>query len=296
MIVWLASYPRSGNTLMRTVLKKCMGYESYDDQVDEALRKANSSSEVEEAFGHLSLPVDWVTFYNDQCGTQSRSFVKTHLPPRDDQPAIYIARDGRKAILSYFHFHRKFFPKKDISLEQLILGIDEYNSWTEHINLWSPFENIKILLLRYEDLVSVSHEDLERISYFIQHQGPIAEWKNPFEALRNRIPKFYREGEIHWQGDPEWTESINRLFFYCHGEMMVRLGYASESEVEKYVCELTPDMKKIIDLARQCKFEWKMYERECRLRLDVINNLKTTCDERLELINLLDSKLRMVAR
>ncbi|MAV31484.1 MAG: hypothetical protein CL866_04615 [Cycloclasticus sp.] len=29
MIIWLASYPRSGNTLMRNILKKSMGLTSY---------------------------------------------------------------------------------------------------------------------------------------------------------------------------------------------------------------------------------------------------------------------------
>jgi len=32
MIIWLASYPRSGNTLLRTVIKSCMGIDSYSDQ------------------------------------------------------------------------------------------------------------------------------------------------------------------------------------------------------------------------------------------------------------------------
>ncbi len=30
MINWLASYPRSGNTLLRTILKTCFGLMSYD--------------------------------------------------------------------------------------------------------------------------------------------------------------------------------------------------------------------------------------------------------------------------
>ena len=30
MIVWLASYPRSGNTLLRQVLKRCFGLDSYE--------------------------------------------------------------------------------------------------------------------------------------------------------------------------------------------------------------------------------------------------------------------------
>ncbi len=32
MIVWLASYPRSGNTLLRTVLSECFGLRSTADE------------------------------------------------------------------------------------------------------------------------------------------------------------------------------------------------------------------------------------------------------------------------
>lgn len=269
-----------------------MGYESYDDQVDDDLRSVNSSLEAEKIFGHVPLPDVWDKFYATAISSALPSFVKTHLPPRDNQPAIYVVRDGRKAMLSYLHFHRKFFPKGKANLQGLILGFDEYTSWSEHIDAWSPVDRQNTLLLRYEELIDADRALLEKIACFIGHLGPVDEWKNPFKVLQQKIPKFYREGNVLWQGDAEWTEWIDEVFFYCHGQMMVKLGYTSVLDVSRVTDRLKPEVTELIDLARHSRKEWTKYEKECRSRLAVINDLKNTCDNRLELINTLNDALK----
>lgn len=292
MIVWLASYPRSGNTLLRTILRQCMDYESYDDQVDESLRSANSTLEAEKISGHITLPDVWDKFYGPAVASESPVFVKTHLPPKDEQRAIYVVRDGRKALLSYLHFHRSFFPSSQVSLQELILGFDEYASWAEHIEAWSPFHRPNTMLLHYEELVNADMALLKRIANFIGYSGAIGKWQNPFNVLQQKIPKFYREGHVQWQGDPEWTEWIDDVFFYCHGQMMAKLDYTSSSKVSQATERLKPDVKELIDLARNSRKKSTMYEKECRSRLAVIKDLKSTCDNRLELINNLNDALK----
>jgi len=292
MIVWLASYPRSGNTLLRTILKQCMGYDSYDDQVDESLRAAHSSSEAERLFGHASVPDAWDKFYAAASSSELTSFVKTHLPPRDNQPAIYVVRDGRKALLSYLHFHRKFFPENDVDLLGLVLGFDEYSSWSEHLEAWLPFDRPNTLLLKYEELINADMALLEKIACFIGYFGPIAEWQNPFKVMQQKIPKFYREGNVLWQDDAEWTEWIDSVFFYCHGQMMIKLGYMSAGDVSQRTTRLETEIKELINLTRYSRKECMKYEKECRLRLEVIEDLKITCNDRLELIKTLNDALK----
>jgi hypothetical protein len=290
MIVWLASYPRSGNTLLRTILKQCMGYDSYDDQVDESLRAANSSSEAEQLFGHASVPDTWDQFYAAASSSELTSFVKTHLPPKDNQPAIYVVRDGRKALLSYLQFHRKFFPENNVNLQGLILGFDEYSSWSEHLETWLPFDRPNILLLKYEELINADMALLEKIACFIGYLGPIAEWQNPFKVMQQKIPKFYREGNAFWQDDVEWTEWINSVFSYCHGEMMIKLGYSTLEEISRMTGRLEPEMTELINLAHYSRKECIKYEKECKSRLEIINDLKSTCNDRLELIKTLNKE------
>ena len=61
MSVWLASYPRSGNTLLRTVLKQTMGLNSYSDEKIRPI--VGLSVTAKEAFGHLPIEEPWDAFY-----------------------------------------------------------------------------------------------------------------------------------------------------------------------------------------------------------------------------------------
>src|SRR5262245_33348568 len=96
MIVWLASYPRSGNTFLRIVLERVYGVRSsviYDtDGVAERLGAA---------FVGAGERVD--------LGAARRSgevhFIKTHRRRdervQEDDRAICLVRDGRDALVSY---------------------------------------------------------------------------------------------------------------------------------------------------------------------------------------------------
>src|SRR5690348_16713218 len=91
MITWLASYPRSGNTLLRAILREMFGVQSYslyDDKND-----FGNKPEVAEAVGHVSHGRTPEEFYRFAADSSEMYFVKTHEAPRDDSPAIYVVRD-----------------------------------------------------------------------------------------------------------------------------------------------------------------------------------------------------------
>jgi len=77
---------------------------------------------ISEVIGIAPLPSEWWTLYPDLSASADTVFVKTHSPPEDDQPCIYVVRNGRLAILSYYHYLRAFFPGSDRNLIELILG------------------------------------------------------------------------------------------------------------------------------------------------------------------------------
>src|SRR6478609_26138 len=135
MIVWLASYPRSGNTLLRTILKQSMGLSSRSDSMDEN-DHAKEGDVWASDVGVEGILSDWSTFYRQACGSDEIFLVKTHRPPVDDQPAIYVVRDGRKACLSYLHFDRRF-RKGTKSLAEIVVGIDRYGDWSSHYHAWA---------------------------------------------------------------------------------------------------------------------------------------------------------------
>ncbi len=268
MIVWIASYPRSGNTLVRTMLKHCFGVETYE-------RESTPFGIVEdfitETIGHKELPEDWPEFYDIACEGPSQAFVKTHLPPEDDQPCIYVVRNGRQAILSYYHHCRKFFPGDERSVLDLVLGCDSYRDWSTHLRAWNPLSRPDTLLLRYEALVENPECEIDRIGDFIRFQGDVKPWRNPFSELRELDPEFFRQGSAGWAPDRLWTWHIESLFWACHGNMMDRLGYPALNSEGDFIPDPEADYRDLIAslrwFASRAIYEREVFEIAARDRL-----------------------------
>ena len=92
MIIWLASYPRSGNTYFRVLLNTIFGVKTYSIHNDTHDIAADQSTV--EIVGHEHLPED---FDLDRARLSNSIYViKTHAPPQNETDmAIYLVRDGR---------------------------------------------------------------------------------------------------------------------------------------------------------------------------------------------------------
>lgn len=286
MIVWLASYPRSGNTLLRTVLHQTLGHSSYSDEIDPEVRRNVALAEgVERKFGHFDLPSAWDDFYPHATRAGETYFVKTHRAPRDNQPAIYVIRDGRSALVSYAKFHREFQPQHGKSLPHLVLGDDYYGGWSDHYRAWSSRGGAQTLVLRYEDLARASDSLVESLARFIGTSAPPRPWVNPFEEMRNANPAFFRRGKLEWDGDAAWTPFVDRLFWRLHGELMRDLGYPTPPGASS-----DADETAFIDIAAALLGENRELRRVCGEREHVIETLNRACEERLALIEKLNAR------
>lgn len=140
-VVWVASYPRSGNTFLRTVLNQCFGLKSGSVYAHDF----GGSHAVEDVVGHI----EWAENGAIEFGDAPVKLMKTHWrQPPDLRPAIYVVRDGRDAIASLFQFWNERQALTDI-----IDGRNDFGSWADHVTAWDPTDRPNTLLLRYEDLV-----------------------------------------------------------------------------------------------------------------------------------------------
>lgn len=262
-----------------------MGYGSFDDDIDpEIWKRIAFTDAVARRFGHIELPDSWDNFYREASASSETFFVKTHRPPRDEQSAIYVVRDGRFALISYEKFHREFQAEHGKSLLELVMGHDYYGSWSEHYRNWTTRREGKTLVVRYEELVDASDALLGRITAFVGRALPPESWKNPFERMKEENPGFFVAGKSEWDGDSSWSPFIDGVFFQNHGALMEELGYASRAEVTKARGRVTPGELALVGLVRSLIKEKKALEHVCGERKAVIDELDRTCKERLALI------------
>jgi hypothetical protein len=279
MIVWLASYPRSGNTLLRTMLRQALNIDSYSDHP--IPRNIGLTKETKSKFGHLDYKGSWEHFYQKARDSQDIYFVKTHLPPRDEEPVIYVVRDGRRSILSYRDYHQSFFPEYPGGLWELVLGADYYGGWSEHYAHWHR-EKVECLTLRYEDLVSAPSSVLRKIVEFVGNIEQRSDWQNSFSELRQENPSFFRHGKVTWDEPKEWTQEINAAFMYLHGALMIDLGYVQRSVVTESLSQTAPGLIELIEVARSIQRDR--------------NALASTCGERLRVIESLQERESLIRR
>lgn len=185
-LVWLSSFPRSGNTFLRTVLAQCFGLKSASLYVHDL----GDDPQVERMAGHIEQQNGRIDF-----GPQSLHLVKTHGAPINDAPAIYIVRDGRDATISLYHFLKGRVPLEDIAT-----GKSAFGSWAAHLAAWTPEHRPQTLFLRYEELATDLSTSIDRIAGFLERE-PVsrslpsrdelaktgAKWVRPSDAPRVRL-------------------------------------------------------------------------------------------------------------
>jgi hypothetical protein len=225
MIVWLASYPRSGNTLLRVILHQAFGlttHSRYDDMDDITPNPALAA-----LTGHATHRLGMDAFIDAARAAPETYFVKTHELPNDDAPAIYVIRDGRAATISLWHYWQNFVPVSGPpALLDIVLGDIFCGGWSDHLFAWNPTARRDTLLLRFEQLTAGDPAAIEAIGNFLKLRQIGAASVN-FEKLHGISPKFFRGGSDE-KNIAELDARCRELFWLRNGPAMTAFGYASE--------------------------------------------------------------------
>lgn len=231
-ILWIASYPRSGNTLARMALWRTYGVESRSLYSDGALDK--------EGLQGLGLLFDQERprFLVRRLRKEEQIYpVKTHVCldnvkgtlPLPIEPAIYVHRDGRDALLSHAYFiqahHSKGKEIQDI-LYQLVHGARKSaRPWSASVLSWA--NRPRTSYVSYKELVADPIGSIRRcvaeldLDWEEQEQGTMP----TFEQLHEAAPDFFRRG-IHGQGEKEMPASLHKAFWARHRRGMEHYGYS----------------------------------------------------------------------
>lgn len=218
MITWLASYPRSGNTFLRIILNKVFDIQTYSVYND--LNDIEAHGETKEIVGHRLLPQG---FNIDEASKSSEEyFLKTHRqPPAETDKVIYLVRDGRDCITSYFHYRNEYNNAPPI--RDFIEGKIKVGSWSDHIEKWTNIKNEKLLIIKFEELIAADMNVISKIEVFIKREAVITSLPS-FQELNRMNPKFFRSGRSTSYKEL-FTEQDHLAFWKLHSAQMLRFNY-----------------------------------------------------------------------
>ena len=197
MIIWIASYPKSGNTWLRSIISALV-YSKDGIFTFEKLKKIEQFPEkkffkdlVKNFSDFDEIKKNWITAQDKINLDEKIKFFKTHqgnfkigndhfTNNQNTQAVIYIVRDPRNLVTSISNHYSlslneacKFLTSPELrgngkSWEEKKDGIfNLLGKWNDHYKSWT--NNTKnLLLLRYEDLITEPKKELEKVIFFFK--------------------------------------------------------------------------------------------------------------------------------
>jgi hypothetical protein len=191
VIIWLASFPKSGNTLLRALLSSYFFSKSGDFEFGliKNIKKFPNKSFFVKLGIDLNNPEQLAKSYikaqeliNKKKGIK---FLKTHSSfckmnnnysftnSENTAGAIYLVRDPRNVVTSCTnHFNVDYDQATKYVTENWLFGeetIPEYiGSWIFNYNSWKILSKVnRLLLVKYEELISDTENCFLKILNFI---------------------------------------------------------------------------------------------------------------------------------
>ena len=211
MIIWIASYPKSGNTWLRSLmssyfftndgvfdfklLKNIPSYpsppffEKYPDKFDKPEATAKYWIHEQERINKNKNKLIFLKTHNALCKINGCSFTDT----KNSLGAVHIIRDPRNVISSISNHYQidldealKFMktPNKAIFVkkDQRYLGFNALFSWSLNNKSWSECQKFPILTIKYEDLEKETFETFKKVIEFIKKVSKLKEDFNQKKA------------------------------------------------------------------------------------------------------------------
>ncbi|MDT8388780.1 MAG: sulfotransferase domain-containing protein [Thiogranum sp.] len=164
-IVWLSSYPKSGNTWLRFFLYAYYyGVPKRSNDVSKRIPDLHKKNELNTAL-------------------ENRTFVKTHFMYSDTHPfishtdkVIYVLRHPKDVLLSnYNYFRLGGFPYAEHEFARQFIahhGVPYWKrigigSWVEHVQSWLDHNPYPCLALCFEDMKKDAAAEFRKVVLFL---------------------------------------------------------------------------------------------------------------------------------
>lgn len=201
-IVWLASYPKSGNTWMRAFLHNVI--HDRGGPLDLNAISGSAMMDAGRRYYEPFLTKPWEEIDAEDAmrlrprvqramaeSSRGTVLVKTHsmltglsgIPSHDPEltlGAIYVVRDPRDVAVSYADHLGitidgaiESMATPDAMTEVSEKGVAEFlGSWSQHVSSWTAQEGATVIALRYEDMLATPKQTFGQVVRFLHLDVP----------------------------------------------------------------------------------------------------------------------------
>ena len=209
MIIWLASYPKSGNTWVRSMISSLLYTDDgkFNFKLLEEIKQFPEKNYLKDFIKNFDdfnkIKENWIIAQEKINLSNEIKLFKTHqgkytvgnhnfTNDKNTLAVIYIVRDPRNVIRSLAnHFSMDIKGSVKFMLSPKIIGNGKnyeeekggiyclLGKWNDHYRSWTRVKE-NLLLIRYEDLINDSEKELQRIILFLEQYVK-------FETNKNKI-------------------------------------------------------------------------------------------------------------
>ena len=193
MIIWIASYPKSGNTWVRSFIIAYYFCENGNFDINKLnlIQDYPNKQFFEETVKKGEIHKHWDSSQKNICNEKKVKFLKTHnslitafgndfTKPEYSLGVIHVIRDPRNIITSlknHYDFETyeralKFMQDENKVLEDYphlknYAKTNIINSWRINYQSWMSNKNFRRLTIRYEDMIENPQQTFEKLVVFI---------------------------------------------------------------------------------------------------------------------------------
>ena len=193
MIIWIASYPKSGNTWVRSFVTAYYFCENGIFDIDKLILIQDYPNKqfFKETVKKGEIHKHWESSQKNICSEKKVKFLKTHnslitafgnnfTKPEYSLGVIHVIRDPRNIITSlknHYDFETyeralKFMQDENKILEDYphlknYAKTNIINSWRINYQSWMSNKNFRRLTIRYEDMIENPQQTFEKLVVFI---------------------------------------------------------------------------------------------------------------------------------
>lgn len=264
--VWLASYPKSGNTWLRCLLE---AYRRNGKLDINDIRISSSDGGATIMQGVSPIPLGQLGFNGEMllrpaallnllARLNRPTWVKTHfaniqpdglphcIPKELTEKAVYVVRDPRSVALSVSRFF-KFSMEMTVETlrrKDFTIGGDErfslclVSSWSNHAASWAGEDKFPLHVVKYEDLVGDAGKELTETLEFLGE-----------EVDSDLVDRAVKATEIEKLRQTEETDGFRENVGAEKGLFFANGGTRWQDELgPKWIAQIEKDHGKVMEM------------------------------------------------